>query len=72
MSAQHTPGPKVHLRYGGRSACRYSSRPSLRPIVAPTIQAFADTPTERRCKECQRAFDAACDAIISKATTHTA
>lgn len=56
MSVQHKPGPKVHLRSGGRSACRYSSRPSRRVLIVSTIQVFAETPIAARCNECQKRY----------------
>lgn len=52
---------KVHLNKGGRSPCRYSSRPS-RKVVMLDIQAFADTPVDRRCTECNAKYKAICDA----------
>ncbi len=68
MSAQHTPGPKVHLQRvtGGRSACRYSARPS-RNVKALPLQQFATTPVEMRCAECETKYRAFC-AAIAKAT----
>lgn len=60
---------RVHLqKKGTRSACRYSARPSRRLRLA-SMQGFFDTPTELRCVECQRAYDACCAAIAKAGGT---
>lgn len=44
---------RIHLatENGGRSRCRYTSRPSIRALFVPLDQ-FKAMPEERRCKEC--------------------
>jgi len=44
---------RVHLatEKGGRSRCRYTSRPSIRALFV-SIEQFRNTPEEHRCKEC--------------------
>jgi hypothetical protein len=47
---------KAHLArsngFGGRSVCRYTSRPSRRVKVL-TLEEFLAMPAERRCSECE-------------------
>lgn len=44
---------RVHLatEKGGRSRCRYTSRPSIRALFV-SLEQFKGTPEENRCKEC--------------------
>lgn len=51
---------KIHLatERGGRSRCRYSSRPSSRVAIKP-LDAFLRLPDSVRCQECDRAARAA-------------
>ena len=45
---------RVHLatESGGRSRCRYTSRPSIRALFVPMEQ-FVATPEAQRCQDCQ-------------------
>ncbi len=45
---------RIHLAStaGGRSRCRYTSRPSIRALFVPREQ-FESTPAAQRCQECQ-------------------
>lgn len=45
---------RVHLatEKGGRSRCRYTSRPSVRAVFVPLAE-FQTKPLELRCSECQ-------------------
>lgn len=47
---------RVHLatESGGRSECRYSSRPSRRVLQKP-LSEFVTLPTELQCAECAKA-----------------
>lgn len=49
---------RVHLatEVGGRSRCRYTSRPSVRATFVP-IAEFLALPVDRRCSECQAKAD---------------
>jgi hypothetical protein len=46
---------RIHLatETGGRSDCRYSSRPSRRVAFVP-LEDFLKLPAHMRCKECER------------------
>ena len=45
---------RIHLatEKGGRSRCRYTSRPSIRALFVPQEQ-FMTTPESQRCQNCQ-------------------
>lgn len=47
---------RIHLatKTGGRSRCRYTSRPSVRATFVPLAE-FQALPHEVRCVECERA-----------------
>lgn len=47
---------RIHLatKTGGRSRCRYTSRPSVRATFVPLAE-FLALPHEVRCVECERA-----------------
>ena len=50
-----TKAKRVHLatESGGRSRCRYTSRPSVRATFVPLTE-FMALPMEVRCVECER------------------
>ncbi|WP_176000171.1 hypothetical protein [Burkholderia vietnamiensis] len=53
---------RIHLANdtGGRSRCRYTSRPSVRAKFVPLAE-FMALPKEARCVECERKAKAADD-----------
>lgn len=46
---------KVHLasKHGGRSRCRYTSRPNVKAIWLPLAE-FLAQPTDQQCIECSK------------------
>lgn len=52
------PAKRIHLatEKGGRSRCRYTSRPSIRALFV-SLEQFKATPIENRCKECATKFE---------------
>jgi len=52
------PPKRIHLAtsIGGRSRCRYTSRPSVRAVFVP-LETFLTMPVAGRCSECQKAAE---------------